>query len=224
MVQIDAAIKLGYGYIFLVPGAMSSQVSSQTTCSFRYSTSDPASRSSASSIGTQIMQIVGGDSQSNRGIIVDGYAIVRGTKPRSIDVDQFEERILYSYETPSPMFGDVGEGLIDEDGLGYIYLDPIFAQTIDTKATYQVFLQKYGEGDCWVEERKPDYFVVKGTPGLKFGWELKGKQFDHDGRRFEKTDTLRDLNNPVRDRKISYDEDAANYIQNLYSERMNFER
>ena len=221
MVKIDAPIKLGEGYIFLVPGAMASQVSTRTTCSFNYSTTDPTYRTS--SVGTVIMTITGGDTTSNRGITVEGYIIARGSKPRSIETDQFNDRLLFCYETPSPLFGDIGDGVIDEDGLAYIYLDPIFAQAIDTKAMYQVFLQKYGNGNCWVEERKPDYFIVKGTPGLKFGWEIKGKQFDHDGRRFQRTDDLEDVNNPVRDRDISYADAAADYIQNLYEERMHGE-
>lgn len=109
---------------------------------------------------------------------------VSGTKNRIVDVDQYGKRLLYCYETPSPLFGDLGEGVIGEDGSAYIWLDPIFAKTISTE-NYQVFLQKYGEGDCWVAERKGSYFLVRGTAGLAFGWELKAKQADYDQRRLD---------------------------------------
>lgn len=115
---------------------------------------------------------------------VQGDFSCDGTKSRRASAGEFGERLLYSYETPSPMFGDVGEGVIDETGLCYVFLDAVFAETITT-SQYQVFLQRYGEGDCYVAERNPDCFVVKGEPGLSFGWELKAKQKDFDQLRLE---------------------------------------
>ena len=114
-----------------------------------------------------------------------GDLTVSGTKNRKASAGEFGERLLYCYETPSPLFGDVGEGVIDETGLCYVFLDPVFAETITTNQ-YQVFLQRYGQGDCFVSERKPDYFVVRGEPGLSFGWELKAKQKDFDQLRLER--------------------------------------
>lgn len=116
---------------------------------------------------------------------VYGNFQVSGTKSRTVQIKEYSGRSLYCYETPSPMFGDVGEGVIDETGLCYVFLDPVFAETITT-SQYQVFLQRYGEGDCYVSERHPDYFVVKGEPGLAFGWELKAKQKDFDQMRLER--------------------------------------
>ena len=111
--------------------------------------------------------------------------VVQGTKSRLSDADDYGKRLLYSYETPSPMFGDVGEGVIDEYGMCYVFLDPVFAETISTNQ-YQVFLQKYGQGECYVAERKADHFVVVGEPGLSFGWELKAKQKDFDQLRLDR--------------------------------------
>lgn len=111
-----------------------------------------------------------------------------GTKSRLVEADEYGERLLYCYETPSPLFGDVGEGAIDETGVCYVFLDPVFAESITTNQ-YQVFLQRYGQGDCFVTERKPDYFVVQGEPGLSFGWELKAKQKDFDQMRLEKQES-----------------------------------
>ncbi len=117
-------------------------------------------------------------------LTVRGDFSVTGTKNRRVATGDYGERLLYSYETPSPMFGDVGEGVIGEDGRCYVWLDPVFSQTVATEQ-YQVFLQKYGSGDCWVAERRAACFVVEGTPGLPFGWELKARQRDFDQRRLD---------------------------------------
>ena len=137
---------------------------------------------------------------------------VLGTKSRLSDADEYGKRLLYCYETPSPLFGDVGEGVIDESGLCYVFLDPVFAETITTNQ-YQVFLQRYGQGDCYVSERRPDYFVVTGEPGLAFGWELKAKQKDFDQRRLDKDG----MEYTVKEEQ--YGKQAADYIENLFEGR-----
>lgn len=104
-----------------------------------------------------------------------GIIHTSGSKGRTMVTEDYSIRALYCYETPTPMFGDFGEGIIGEDGLCYISFEPIFAETINTEK-YYVQLQKYGDGDCWVIERTGGYFIVKGTPGLSFGWEVKAKQ------------------------------------------------
>lgn len=115
---------------------------------------------------------------------VAGSLTVSGTKSRATQTDHYDNRLLYCYETPTPLFGDVGEGVIAEDGNCYVWIDPILAETIST-AQYQVFLQAYGDGKCYVSERKPGYFVVSGAPGLSFGWEIKAKQREFAQRRLE---------------------------------------
>ena len=143
---------------------------------------------------------------------VSGTLTVTGTKSRLVSTSQYSDRLLYCYETPSPLFGDVGEGVISSDGQCYIPLDPIFAQTISTDQ-YQVFLQRYGEGDCYVSERHGSYFIVKGTPNLPFGWEIKAKQSDFDQLRLERNDEKFSV--PEQ----TYGEEAASHLQELYNER-----
>lgn len=124
--------------------------------------------------------------------IATGSITVSGTKSRLAKTEDYGERLLYCYETPTPMFGDIGEGVIGEDGQCYISIDPEFAETISTNQ-YQVFLQKYGDGECFISKRASSYFVVTGTPGLEFGWEMKAKQAGYEMRRLdrktEKVDT-----------------------------------
>ena len=119
------------------------------------------------------------------GIIAGGSMQVYGTKNRIVETENYSERLQYCYETPTPMFGDVGEGKTDETGKCMIYLDDVFVETIDTDVQYQVFLQAYGDGRVYVNERAPAYFVVCGTPGLAFGWEIKAVQKGYDTVRLE---------------------------------------
>ena len=108
-----------------------------------------------------------------------------GSKKRVVQTEEYGRRSLYCYEMPTPMFGDIGEAITDEYGLCYVYIDDIFEKTVNTDIEYQVFLQKEGEGDIWIEKKEKAYFVVKGTKNLKFSWELKIKQKDFELERLE---------------------------------------
>lgn len=96
-----------------------------------------------------------------------------GQKSRVVEGTQYGDRLLYCYETPTPMFADIGGGQLNEDGFAVVALDPVFMQTVNTSAEYRVFLQKEGKGDIWIEAKEPAFFTVKGTPGLIFAWEVK---------------------------------------------------
>lgn len=98
-----------------------------------------------------------------------------GTKNRLVE-GSYGDRLLYSYETPTPQFGDIGFGRTDSDGLCVVMIDEIYRDTIESGAEYAVFLQKEGQGDIWVDRKEDGYFVVKGTPDLPFSWEMKGVQ------------------------------------------------
>ena len=143
---------------------------------------------------------------------VDGALDVAGAKPRVVDTKDYGTRKLYCYEMASPIFGDIGDGKIAEDGKCYVSLDPVFAQTISTDG-YQVFLQKCGDGDCYIAERKPNYFIVQGTPGLTFCWELKAKQSDFSQRRLEPQKLYKNQSEP------DYGEMGMNHIKKIQNER-----
>ena len=144
---------------------------------------------------------------------VQGNFVCVGTKSRVCDAEEYDERLLYAYETASPMFGDIGEGTIADDGMCYVFIDPVLMKTIAT-SQYQVFLQKYGEGDVYVKARHSDHFIVGGTPGLSFGWELKAKQagYEHD-RLGQATMFNREVNEP------NYADAAIEHIQEIQAER-----
>lgn len=108
-----------------------------------------------------------------------------GSKHRVVRTQDYGERLLCCYETPSPMFGDVGAAQIDETGKCLIFIDEKFAQTVDLEYLYDVFLTKYGPGDCYVSERTASYFIVEGAKNLKFAWEIKTIQRDYENLRLE---------------------------------------
>ena len=139
---------------------------------------------------------------------------VGGTKSRIANTEAYGDRKLYCYETPSPIFGDIGDGVISDDGKCFVMIDSIFSKTI-TLSQYQVFLQKNGDGDCWVSEKTPSFFVVEGSPNLQFSWELKAKQKDFDQYRLEKTENEY---NGLND-EVDYVMDLNNHIYDIQVER-----
>lgn len=118
---------------------------------------------------------------------VEESFIVKGTKSRLAKTKSYNDRLLYCYEMPSPIFGDIGHGVIGDDGLCYVDIDQIFFETVDTNQNYQVFLQSYAESNVYVIEKQPQYFVVKGLPNTEFDWEIKAKQLDFPLERLEES-------------------------------------
>lgn len=115
---------------------------------------------------------------------IRGKLKVSGTKSRSVSTADYDEQLFYCYEMPTPFFGDIGESTISDDGICMIDIDDIFQESANVGIKYYVFLQKEGEGDCWVAEKKQNCFTVKGTPGLKFSFEIKARQVEYEHMRF----------------------------------------
>ena len=146
-------------------------------------------------------------------LYVAGGLRVVGTKQAVRETENYGEKGVYCYETPTPYFGDIGSGEISEDGKCYIDIEDILKEMINTGMQYYVFLQKRGEGDLYVSECSPDYFIVTGTPGLKFFWELKAKQKGYEYNRYEGEDRV------VGFRKIAYDDEYIAETEQLIAER-----
>lgn len=136
---------------------------------------------------------------------VEGDLNVTGKKHRTIQTPNYGKISLSAYETASPMFGDIGSGQIGDDGLCYIWIDPVFVQTIFGE--YQVFVQGYSDAPFYVTERASGYFVVKGPAGASFGWEIKAKQA---GLEQERMDAF---HRREKKEKETYGKDGARYYQ-----------
>ena len=146
-------------------------------------------------------------------VTIGGSLSVAGEKNRIIDTENYDTRKQYCYETATPYFGDIGTAQTDETGKCYIDIDDIFAETVNTGVEYQVFLQKEGQGDIWVEEKTDSYFIVKGTENLKFSWEIKAIQRDYEFERLEKFD------NSEKEEVIDYEKEYMEEINDLIKEQ-----
>lgn len=146
-------------------------------------------------------------------LYVAGGLKVAGTKQAVRETENYGEKGVYCYETPTPLFGDVGSGEIAADEKCYVDIEDILKEMINTEIQYYVFLQKRGEGDLYVSECTADYFVVTGTPGLKFFWEIKVKQKDYEYYRYEGEDRNAGF------KMIKYDDNYISEIEQLIEKR-----
>lgn len=151
---------------------------------------------------------------------IRGKLKVNGTKSRSVSTVDYDEQLFYCYEMPTPFFGDIGESVISDDGTCMIDIDDIFQESANVDIKYYVFLQREGEGDCWVAEKEQNYFVVKGTPGLKFSFEIKARQIEYEHMRFtDPGDTTytdaRDIEIPEPDYESELINDRSSIINQM---------
>lgn len=159
------------------------------------------------------------------GVRIHGALTIDGGKARAVKT-MYGTTTLNAVESADALFEDCGEGVVGEDGVCYIYIDPILLDTINTKCNYQVFVQAYGEGNVYPVERTETYFIVKGTSGLKFGWRLTAKQRGYENYRLE----MIDYENPEQDyldslreeeifkEDINYEELGYAYLENYEKE------
>lgn len=143
---------------------------------------------------------------------------VRGTKKRILPTKNYGTQAFYCYEMASPMFGDIGEASVLEDGTCLIDIDDIFQESTNVRIEYYVFLQKEGDGDCWVDKKEQTYFTVKGTPGLKFAFEIKARQADYEHMRFA------DASETAYDRAIDTDMPEPDYSKSLEISEPDYEK
>lgn len=135
-------------------------------------------------------------------------------KSRIVATEDYGDRLLYCYETPAPLFGDVGSGRIGDDGTCVIEIDAVFAETARSDMAYQVFLQKCGQGDLWVAGKAATHFTVEGTPGLAFDWELKAHQAGFEFQRIEQGGW--EVDERAREASMRSPEDAyADYVTEM---------
>ena len=152
----------------------------------------------------------------NRWIILDGTVLdwsslhTAGTMSSVVMSENYDNAQVYSYEAASPIVEDVGNGETDSDGVCVVYLDENFLETVNTNMEYYVFLQKLGDGDLYIEQKLPSYFIVMGSPNLRFSWEVKCRRIEYEYNRLDLLDV-----EPVAG--IDYEGD---YLQQIESENL----
>ena len=123
---------------------------------------------------------------------------------------------INAYETCDYYFGDIGETILDSEGYSYVYIDSLFSETVNTQRKYQVFLSVYGEGIANVIERYPTHFIIKGTPGIEIGYEIKAKRKGYEDYRLE-----REVNSWMKGREHGLDIDYTREKENFNNSIVN---
>lgn len=147
---------------------------------------------------------------------VNNDLIVSGTKNRVVKTEDYGSRLFYSYETSSPMFGDVGEGKTDENGVCYVFIDPVVAESVNGK--YYVFIQEYGPDRLWVDSVENAFFVINGAPNTKFSWEIKAKQRGYENMRMERPEIKYTLQDTSYDVSLELKNDVAKNAAEFYEQ------
>lgn len=131
------------------------------------------------------VEVLNGNGQIHCNTLWTKYLQVDSTKSRLVDTQNYQKQYMHAFETPTPMFGDCGSSQLNESGEDLVPIDDILLEAINSGIEYQVFIQKEGSGDIWVESKMPLYFTVKGTPKLKYSWEIKAVQLGYEHIRWD---------------------------------------
>lgn len=170
---------------------------------------------SPNKISDQGVYIGNGNNDGSYGRFVCGDLKAYGKKNCVVETD-YGHLEINAYETADYYFGDIGETILDDEGYSYVYIDSIFAQTVNTVRKYQVFLSVYGEGIANVIERHPTYFVIKGTPGIEIGYEIKAKRKGYEDYRLE-----REVNSFVKGQEHGLDDNYKREKEIFYNSIVN---
>ena len=132
----------------------------------------------------EVEQVDNAVSVPNR-LNVNGVCSVRSLtawdgKDRVVQTDHWGNRAIAAMESPEPMFFDAGSGTIDADGLCYIEINPIYAETTSATVERRWYVTPTSAGALWVE-KQPWGAIVHGTPGMTFDWMVGSIQRGYEG-------------------------------------------
>lgn len=101
-------------------------------------------------------------------------------KDRVVQTDHWGNRAIAAMESPEPMFFDAGSGEIDETGVCYIEINPIYGETTSTTVERRWYVTATSDGALWVEKTAWGA-IVHGTPGIAFDWMVGSIQRGYEG-------------------------------------------
>jgi hypothetical protein len=111
---------------------------------------------------------------------VTGNFTASGSKSAVVELKNGEGITLYAEEASENWFVDYGSANL-KDGKAVVKIDPVFAQTVNTKLDYHVFLTP--EGDCkglYVIQEGENSFVVRelngGKSNIAFSYRVAAKR------------------------------------------------
>lgn len=140
-------------------------------------------------------------------LICSNFLSVIGSKNSLQQTTNYGDRLINAYETAEYYFGDIGLGIIGNEGQVTVAIDEIFQECVNTSIYYHVFTQVYN-GNISNIDKYNGHFIVYGIPGTEFSWELKAKRLGYETNRMEIFDEGEEI-------VLSNIEDELNYIEAL---------
>lgn len=101
-------------------------------------------------------------------------------KDRVVQTDHWGNRAIAAMESPEPMFFDAGSGVIDETGVCYIEINPIYGETTSATVERRWYVTATSDGALWVEKTAWGA-IVHGEPGMTFDWMVGSIQRGYEG-------------------------------------------
>lgn len=101
-------------------------------------------------------------------------------KDRVVQTDHWGNRAIAAMESPEPMFFDAGSGEIDETGVCYIEINPIYGATTSATVERRWYVTPTSDGALWVD-KQPWGAIVHGEPGMTFDWMVGSIQRGYEG-------------------------------------------
>jgi hypothetical protein len=103
-------------------------------------------------------------SDGNYGLYSYGNFAATGSKAAIVQTQDYGWLHLYSMESPDVLFEDVGSARLVQ-GTAVVTIDPVFAQTVNLKEPYQVFLTPRGDCGLYVSDAGTTSFTVSALGG-----------------------------------------------------------
>ena len=101
-------------------------------------------------------------------------------KDRVVQTDHWGNRAIAAMESPEPMFFDAGSGEIDETGVCYIEINPVYGATTSATVVRRWYVTPTSDGALWVEKTAWGA-IVHGEPGMTFDWMVGSIQRGYEG-------------------------------------------
>jgi hypothetical protein len=123
------------------------------------------------------------------GVYYVGGLAGTGTKSAIVDTRDYGWRTLYAMESPQNWFEDFGQATL-ASGETVVPIDPIFAQTVNLKKPYHVFLTPQ-DGFCslYVTDKSSSSFTVRALEGasceITFDYRIIAPRLDYEDLRLK---------------------------------------
>ncbi len=146
--------------------------------------------------GTNIFYITSGPN-TRCTVNEDGDLTCTGTKSAVVDTAGYGRRKMYAVESPEVWYEDLGTATL-ANGEVTVAFDPIFAETVNLREDYHVFLTPLSQEPVllYVTAKTPDGFTVRGMTldgrpaACSLDYRVVAKRLGYEGVRLELADWL----------------------------------